>query len=198
MVEIALANGLVALIDDEDAHLAALRGWYAHGSQRGAWYARREEMRDGKRLRILLHRAVLGLTDPAIKADHKNGDGLDCRRHNLRVATTAQNAANTARRSSSASGFKGVHWITRKRRWIARIRVGRSRRQLGSFATAEEAAHAYDSAARETFGEFACLNFPRENERGAFAGLGTPEGVCSGGGGWDGLSRRPLRERTTP
>ena len=116
----------------------------------------------------------MGVEDPTVKVDHRDGNTLDNRRENLRVATAAQNVRNARKkRSATTSRYKGV-FFTRGRKgrslskpWQAQIRRGGKNRYLGCFETAEAAALAYDTAARETFGEFACLNFPRDGERSA-------------------------------
>jgi hypothetical protein len=92
---------------------------------------------------------------PGERVDHRDGDGLNCRRQNLRHVTNSLNQANK-HHVWSASKFKGV--TKRATRWRAYITVDGKFRSLGSHATAEEAARAYDKAAREAFGEFACTN----------------------------------------
>jgi hypothetical protein len=109
-------------------------------------------------MRIYLHRFILGITDPKIRVDHQDGDGLNCRRSNIRVSTPSLNTANAGKRPGS-NPYKGV--LKRGSRWIARIKVNYTSRHLGTFDTPEEAARAYDRAAVETFGEFARLNFPQ-------------------------------------
>lgn len=95
--------------------------------------------------------------------DHKNGNGLDNRRSNLRFCTNAQNQHNQ-RKWGSRSGkplssrYKGVSWH-RRGHWRAKIQAQGKRRYLGQFQSEEAAARAYDRAARELHGEFAVLNF---------------------------------------
>ncbi len=105
---------------------------------------------------------MLGIRDPSIEVDHKDGNGLDCRRHNVRPATKQQNQANRGPRANNASGFKGVSWFPRQRRWYARIGVDGRNLYLGVYESAAAAARAYDAAARTHFGEFAKLNFPED------------------------------------
>lgn len=105
------------------------------------------------------HRVLLGVTDPKILVDHRNGDGLDCRRGNMRLATYAQNCANSRVRATSMTGFKGVRSDSR-RPGLWRAAIGkRPTKYLGWFKTPEDAARAYDKAARERWGEFALCNF---------------------------------------
>lgn len=87
--------------------------------------------------------------------DHKNRNGLDCRRENLRAATSSQNLGNTAKKRTNTSGFKGVYWHRKLNKWFAQITCNGKQRHLGCFAEKEAAADAYIRAAKELFGEFA-------------------------------------------
>ncbi|MEW6206671.1 MAG: AP2/ERF family transcription factor, partial [Pseudomonadota bacterium] len=111
---------------------------------------------------ILMHRLILN-APPGIQIDHIDMDGLNNTKANLRLATPQQNRCNRSKTRANTSGYKGViqnksAWKTTK--WIASIVVNRKRMYLGSFNTPEEAAYAYDNAAKQYFGEFARLNFP--------------------------------------
>lgn len=97
---------------------------------------------------------------PAEVVDHHDGNGLHCTRENLRPATVAQNNCNRGPLRTNTSGFKGVVWHARDRRWQANISVKKKRVHLGYFKTAEDAARAYDTAALAHHREFAMLNFP--------------------------------------
>jgi hypothetical protein len=105
-----------------------------------------------------MHRLIL---DPGTaEVDHINGDTLDNRRCNLRLATHAQNMCNNRMRSHNTSGYRGVFWYAERRKWGALIVARRKRKFLGLYADAVDAARAYDAAAIELHGEFASLNFP--------------------------------------
>jgi hypothetical protein len=98
---------------------------------------------------------------PGQLVDHINGNGLDCRRENLRLCTAKENAHNRKPwAKAKISKFKGVtRYHPRRPGWDAQICSDGKVLYLGHFATEEEAARAYDSAARDAFGDFALLNF---------------------------------------
>ncbi len=108
---------------------------------------------------IYLHRLVMAAPE-GVEVDHVNGNPLDNRRANLRLATRSQNAANRPSYRGS-SRFKGVcRANTQSPRWRAWILFEGKSRYLGSYHSEDEAARAYDAAAYEQWGEFAHLNFP--------------------------------------
>lgn len=92
---------------------------------------------------------------PANQIDHVNGDRTDNRICNLRDATSTQNHGNANKRTDNTSGIKGVSVHSTSKRWRARLHFGGVERHLGFFATKEEAAEAYRTAAEKHFGEFA-------------------------------------------
>lgn len=166
MVEIPLSAGryhehagLVALVDDEDAERVVTMKWRVFLGNLGHLYAA------GSR-NTLMHRFILD-APKGMQVDHINGDGLDNRRSNIRLATISQNLANQPSRLVWAgrptnSVFKGVTRLEgRVRPWRATISVNRKQHFLGYYALAEEAARAYDAAAAHHYGEFAQLNFPQ-------------------------------------
>lgn len=163
MITIPLTKGYVAVVDDEDAALSRFK-WHAYearfpdGSRRNVYASRGVRLPDGRWTQVQLHRVILG-APAGIDVDHIDHDGLNCRRSNLRLASESQNGANQQRGRANRSGFKGVHRRSATR-WRAVIRISGTLRHVGQFATAEEAARAYDAAASAAFGMFACLNFP--------------------------------------
>ncbi len=150
MAEVVLSQGKIALVDDADLELVARYTWCAV-QHHGSWYA----MTRTAGRAIKLHRLIMGLDGPSV--DHIDGDGLNNQRWNLRFVTLSQNQWNT-RRTSGQSPLKGVTKNAGCKSWIAAITVNRRRIHLGSFATEVEAGRAYDRAALEHFGEFACTN----------------------------------------
>lgn len=159
-IVIPLTRGKVAIIDNEDAALISQYKWQADRDGR-TWYARRTiSLPGGGRKTQKMHQLITGHP----RTDHRNGDGLDNRRANLRRATKAQNNRNR-RKTIGYSKYKGVGW--HENRWCAQIKVNGKKIHLGRFISEEDAARAYDAAARREFGEFAALNFPQPGERGA-------------------------------
>lgn len=101
------------------------------------------------------------------QVDHRDRNTLDCRRQNLRFATSAGNNRNRGKHVSNvrrfASQYKGVCKPADYNKWIALITINDRTIRLGTFVTEEEAARAYDVAAKKHFGAFACLNFPDDD-----------------------------------
>lgn len=148
-------RGQTVLIDDEDAHLLEGHTWYIVRRYVVRHRGGKGPSRHGH---IYLHREVQP-PPPGMFVDHANGNTFDNRRSNLRVCTVQENQRNSRpRRRGSTHGFKGI-WKN-SGRWVALIKVDDKRIYLGRHDTAEQAATAYDAAARKYFGEFAWLNFP--------------------------------------
>lgn len=156
MKEIPLTQGKVALVDDEDYAAMSHHRWYVACGYAAARTRGPHSQRRGLRM----HRMILDIPD-GLQADHIDGNRLNNQRHNLRVCTCAQNQYNRKKPiTGTTSQYKGVHWVADRRRWRASIKVDNQFHHIGHFVNEEAAAHAYDAAAREYFGEFARLNFP--------------------------------------
>lgn len=100
-----------------------------------------------------LHRFLLNIQDNVI-IDHINGNPLDNRKCNLRIATPTQNNMNMKKRSDNISGYKGVGWQKKRNKWRARITINKKTIELGHFNTIEEAIKARQKAEEEYFGEY--------------------------------------------
>lgn len=142
MIELRSECGKVAVVDNEDRHLAAY-SWHVTGK---GYFA---TMIAGKKTR--LHKLVAGAG-----ADHIDRNKLNNRRGNLRAATVTQNNQNRGRLSSNTTGYKGVS--KDRLRFAAVIEANGKRKYLGSFRSALAAAEAYDRAALALHGEFAVTN----------------------------------------
>lgn len=161
-VEIPLTQGKVALVDAEDAERVNEYRWCANKvilkSGKVKFYASRTVRKGVQRQ---LHRFLTN-AKRGQEVDHKNGDGLDNRKSNLRVCTRAQNLWNRGKTKPGSSIYKGVV-KTKHNRWAAYIKANGKREFLGCYATEIEAAAAYDKRAKELHGEFAYLNLPESH-----------------------------------
>lgn len=162
-IEVPLSRGKVALVSPEDAPRVLAHKWSYHTGTKGKGYACRNlrvVLANGaiKQRTMLLHRFVIDAA-PDVEIDHVDGDGLNCQRHNLRVATRAQNVANTGPRRNGRMAYKGVYFRSDRNRYRAEITIDGKRRDLGTYPTAAQAAVAYDAAAYAAWGEFAYMNF---------------------------------------
>lgn len=156
MKEILLTQGKIAIVDDEEYFRLSIFKWFAHKQTKAAtYYAERNiTISPGKRKLLAMHTFII-TPPPGYQVDHKDGDGLNNQKSNLRLCFCSQNQANSKMRIDCSSGVKGVHYDHRKRRWIARIQVNKNRINLGTFLNIEEAAEMYEKAARQYFGQFA-------------------------------------------
>lgn len=182
--EIALTQGYVAIVDNEDFDRISAFKWRARTTG-GLVYAVTTFGYPGPQHTIYMHRMILDArTDETI--DHRDANGLNNTRENLRHCTQSENIGNSRIGSRNSSGFKGVSMDKRRGTWRARI----ANRQVGgAFATAQEAARAYDTAAFEKWGNFARLNFPGEPLRPI------PNRLTRSRSGFKGVSFEPRTSR---
>lgn len=172
-IQIPLTKGFFAIVDPIDADLASMK-WQssfpknAHTTvyARGAVYdinAYRHQ-RHIQMHRLILERMLGRSLISHELCDHINGDGLDNRRCNLRVATNQQNQGNKKYQINNTSGYKGVHWCRFSRKWHAQITISNVRTNLGYYDSIRDAIVAYNAASLSHFGEFAYQNPLPENE----------------------------------
>lgn len=152
MKKIPLTQGKFAIVDDDMFEELSKFKW--HFSRFG--YAVRKPY-SGRGKNFYMHRVIAG-TPEGMSTDHINGDKLDNRRSNLRICSTSSNMRNRGKQNNNTSGYKGVFWSIPAGRWRAQIVVNKKSIHLGLYDTTEEAASAYNVAAKEYFGEFANLN----------------------------------------
>ena len=168
-MNITLNNGECAVVDDADFEVVHEVGFASGLIWRGTiadttWAAKPRShttyaiSRLGGTLELRLHRVVMNATADQM-IDHINGNGLDCRRANLRIASAGENSANRKKsKNQSTSRYKGVALQKATRKWSAHIRIDGIKKHLGTYETEAEAAIAYNIAATQAFGEFAKLN----------------------------------------
>lgn len=161
---IPLTQGKVATVSEKDyAYLSQFK-WFTTLNYRN-WYAARKGVdSNGKQITIWMHRVILDA--PAdMQVDHRDLDGLNNHRHNLRLCTPSENRRNRLKLANNTSGYKGVFWIEPSHKWQARIALNGFSKSLGYFNTAEDAARAYDVAAPKYHGEFASVNIYEEGTK---------------------------------
>jgi hypothetical protein len=147
---------MYAKIDRDDFDRVARHKWYPVASGK-TFYACSTNTKGMPKHHARLH-LFIARAQPGEKVDHRNGDGLDCRKANLRKATSQQNAFNAFKTEARVtSKFKGVHRAS-SGKWIAQIKKDGEPKLLGLFEDEAEAGRAYDVAAQELFGSFAKTN----------------------------------------
>lgn len=157
IMAIPLTQGLYALVDGEDYEELNQFKW-SFSQMRNLKYAMRGSCVGGKRKTIYMHRQILN-PPHNIHIDHDNGCGLDNRRANLRLATSAQNLWNQRKITTAfSSKYKGISWVQRDKRWRVSIMCNGKRKYIGSFVSEADAAKAYNEVAQKYYGKFARLN----------------------------------------
>jgi hypothetical protein len=143
--QIPLKHGLFALVDDDMYDYLIQWNWRA---ERGEYAIRTEH-----RKRVWMHRVITNAPE-GMEVDHRDGNGLNNRRGNLRICTKSQNMHNTPKRKDGKNKYRGVHFRSDIGKYEARISVDKSRYYLGVYDTAEDAAEVYNKVSKKYLGEF--------------------------------------------
>lgn len=162
-----------ALVDDEDYDYLMQFNWCAIKGGHTFYATTTIKQPDGRRMMTQMHRLILKVTDKKIFIDHKDHNGINNQRSNIRICNYALNNCNKIAQISSTSKYLGVSWHPYKRKrkdgsylhygyWEAVLGKGKIQYRLGLFKDEILAAKAYDAKAKEIHGEFANLNFPDE------------------------------------
>lgn len=146
------------LVDPEDVHILEQPGWHVWWEPKSntPYVVRSLPRGFGPRRAERLHRVIAG-AHPGVEVDHKNGNGLDNRRANLRLCTHAENTRNAQKRKDNTSGHKGVSWNPRLQAWVAYVNHQGKRHHLGYFHEIQEAVEARRAKATELHGDFTRL-----------------------------------------
>ena len=153
MREIPLTQGKVALVDDEDYETLARFRWRACRNGNVYYAQRRGNKAIGEPTVVYIHREILNAPNGSL-VDHRDGDGLNNIRPNLRLVTRSQNLQNSRRSKRNTSGHKGVSWNKARGKWSANIGHDSELIHLGLYSTREEAYAAYCEASAKFHGAF--------------------------------------------
>jgi hypothetical protein len=158
MKQIALSKGKFALVDDEDYDYLMQWNWYYH-PKGYAVSVTSSRKKDGTYFQKTIRMHTMVMRDECGKEiDHKNLNGLDNQKHNLRFSSRSQNLMNRGIQKNNSSGFKGVSYHKKASKWFAQIMLNKKQKFLGLFDCKIEAAKVYNQAAIKYHGEFARLN----------------------------------------
>jgi hypothetical protein len=161
MKKIKLTQNKFAIVDDDDYKELNQYNWCAYKG-RYTHYVVRGSNKLGKNIPI--HRQIMNPPDN-MQVDHINGNGLDNRKENLRICKISQNIFNGKLRKNNTSGFKGVTYDKKNKKWYSQITVNRKHKFLGRFTDINDAKESYIKAAKDYFGEFYTDGITKEDKK---------------------------------
>lgn len=157
MKAIVLTRGRIATVEDTDFDVVNQFKWHAVRDGKTYYAVRNSPAVNGRRILLYQHSFILGVKG----VDHKDGDGLNNLRSNIRPATQQQNIRSHRRKSTNAtSKYRGVCWDAGRQKWLTQAYKDAKHIYRGWFDNEEDAARAWDAAVSQHYGEFATLNFP--------------------------------------
>ena len=154
MKTINLTQGKVALVDDEDFEELNKYKWFAFKNG-NTFYALRSAKTINKKRKVIYMHRVLANTPDGMNTDHKDRDGLNNQKSNLRACTYAENCRNKLKAPNNTSGYKGVHFHKASQKWTAYLRVDKKAISFGYFDSKEMAHQAYVEGVKKHHKEFA-------------------------------------------
>jgi len=156
---IYLGEGKWVILDQQDYYRLRIFKWIVYGNGTNLYAIRHQLIEPNKTKTVYMHREIMN-PPPDLVVDHRNCDGLDNRKQNLRFATHAQNTRNRRKKKNGSSQFLGVYFNKEKSTWDSQLMHNGKKIWVGRFDNEIDAAKAYDETARKYHGEFARLNFP--------------------------------------
>lgn len=157
MIEIELTQGYKSVIDNEDYELVKNYKWHVFHGHAGVKYAATKIRINNRKTTLFLHRLLLGLKHgDRRKADHKDLNGLNNTRDNLRICNNVQSNQNRGKQKRTRSGFKGVY--IDKSKYRVNVNINGKLIHIGMFDNPIDAARAYDEQIIRHYGEFAKTN----------------------------------------
>lgn len=160
-MEIELTQGLTALVDDDHYEELSNYNWSVSGCDKYCY----AQANINKKV-TSMHRFIMG-SPVGLCIDHINHNTLDNTVDNLRICDKSENGRNGRSRKNTSSKYKGLYFSKQKQRWNVTILLNKRKIHIGTFKSETCAAKAYDRAAKKYYGEFACLNFPKEGDFGS-------------------------------
>lgn len=152
---IKLYSGEYVRVDDEDYDKLNQYIWYLFKSEK--WkYAIRTEYKNGKQKTIFMHREIMGIYDSKVYVDHKDHDGLNNQKSNLRLSNNRFNQYNVGKKSISKQKYKNIRQLS-ENRWQVRMRIPKGKRIEKIVHSEEEAVKLYNDLAIKYHGEFAYI-----------------------------------------
>jgi hypothetical protein len=163
--EIQLTQGQVAIVDDDDFERLNQWKWQAHRDPKSKHYyaVHSFHKENGCKGKVRMHRLIMEAPKGRLVDHIESEQTLNNQRSNLRFASRSQNTCNSKIRVNNKSGFRGVHWHKSAGKYASQININGQIKTLGFFLEKADAARVRDRAVIEHFGEFARLNFPRED-----------------------------------
>ena len=149
MKKIKLSQNKYTIVDDEDYNFLNKYKW-STSKNKNVYYARKRH----NNTKITMHRMIMN-QDKNKQIDHINGNGLDNRKCNLRICTQSQNLHNARISKRNTSGYKGISWYKKSKKWLVRISVNGKNKHIGYFIDINEAKNSYIKAAKKYHKEFA-------------------------------------------